>query len=163
MAAVGVGSVATSPSRGGDEDASSATNRPLSDSGACRQLKDYGGAGKNIVYRCDARAVMKTADARAALDSSIPVSFGGEGKYRTNATARSFGRDEAASCERAVLNGLKNLQNRVTKNGGRRLTNVVAYKAGASGKFDRTYLPAGQVDCIVATFQSRVVMRGSVN
>lgn len=157
-------SACSSTGGGSDTPASAKTsNRPLSNSGACKQINDYGGKGKNIVYRCNIAAVLKTSDAQAALDN-IPVSYGSNGKWRTNATARSFGRDEAASCERAVLNGILSLQNRVKKQGGSRLTNVVSYRAGSNGHFDRhSFLPAGQADCIVATFQSRVVLRGSVN
>ncbi|STZ76476.1 hypothetical protein [Bergeriella denitrificans] len=144
--------------------ASTSGQESRADSGACRLLADHEGRGKNMVYRCNINAVMKTADARAALDANIPVSFGGNGKYRTNATARSLGKDEAASCERAVVNAVNNLQNRVKKDGGKRLTNVVSYAAQNNGRFDaKRFLPAGQADCIVATFQSRVVLRGSVN
>ncbi|ASK28063.1 hypothetical protein [Neisseria chenwenguii] len=140
-----------------------ASAAPATDSGACRLLANNEGKGKNMVYRCNVSRVLATPDARAALDSNIPVSFGAGGKYRTNASARSFGRDEAASCERAVVNAVNNLQVRVKKDGGKRLTNVESYAAQNNGRFDRNrMLPAGEADCIVATFQTRVVMRGSV-
>lgn len=154
-------------STGNNSTSSSSTERQssshtISDSNACKQLRDNGGKGKNIVFRCNIASIVRSAEGQAALDN-MPISYGGNGKYRTNAVSRSFGRDEAASCERAILNGVKNLQDRVKKNGGSRLTNVVAYRAGNDGKFDRSLLPAGQADCIVATWQSRAVMRGSVN
>lgn len=133
-----------------------------SSSNACKLLADHGGKGKNMVFRCHINTVLKDSIAKGDLES-MPISFGGNGKYRTNATARSFGNDEAASCERAVTNALKSLQNRVNKEGGRRVTEAVSYRAGSNGRFDaKSYAPAGYADCIVATFQSRAVMRGSV-
>lgn len=143
-----------------DSVATAATPAPTA-STACTLLADYAGAGKNIVYRCDVKAILKAGVASSEL-TNMPTSFGSGGQFRTNATANAFSKDPGLSCERAVTNALNNLQNRVVKDGGRRLTNVVAYKAGTRGRFDQSYLPAGQADCIVATFQSRVVMRGSV-
>lgn len=142
--------------------AESTPARTASSSSACTLLTDHGGKGKNVVYRCNISAVLRDSIAKGDL-KNMPVSYGGTGRYRTNAMARSFGNDGAASCERAVTNALKSLQTRVQKEGGRRVVNAVSYRAGSNGRFDaNSFAPAGQADCIVATFQSRTVMRGSV-
>lgn len=159
---------ACSSTGGGSADTSSkdsgsrAESRPA-DSGACKLLKDNEGRGKNLVYRCNIAAVLKTDEAKSNLNTSMAISYGGTGSLRTNATSRSFGRDEAASCERAVVNGLNNLQNpRRAKGTVRRLSSVGSYAAGNNGKFESGRMaPAGYADCIVATWQSRTVMRGT--
>ncbi|WP_274572270.1 hypothetical protein [Neisseria leonii] len=150
--------------KGGGAGASSAPGRSaVADSGACKLQRDNEGAGKNMVFRCNIAAVLKTAEAQSALSNNVPVSFGGSGELRTNAAARSFGRDEAKSCERAIINGVNNLQNpRRARGTVRRVNHVGSYAAGNNGRFDSGRMaPAGYADCIVATFQSRTVMRGT--
>lgn len=145
-----------------DSGSRASQNAAPAESSACKLLKDNEGRGKNIVYRCNIAAVLKTEGAKSEL-TSMPISYGGTGALRTNATSRSFGRDEAASCERAVVNGLNNLQNpRRAKGTVRRLSSVGSYAAGNNGKFESGRMaPAGYADCIVATWQSRTVMRGT--
>lgn len=161
LSLVAAAALAACQSNGGSEPVRTAAAGGQS-TGACKLTADYAGTGKNAVYRCDVGAILSKGTASGVLSKDIPVSFGQGGSYRTNAAARSFGNDDALSCERAVTNALNNLQNRVKRDGGRSLTNVVSYKAGSNGRFDANrFLPAGEADCIVATFQSRAVMRGS--
>lgn len=144
-------------------DSSMPSNTVQPSSSACKLMADYGGHGKNIVYRCNISAVLRTADAQSALKNNVPVSYGYGGQLRTNATARSFARNDAASCERAVINAINNLQNpRKAKGAVRRVTNVSSYAAQNNGRFNSGRMaPVGQADCIVATFQSHTVMRGT--
>lgn len=145
-------------SRSGGASASSAS----SGSGACRLLGEYGSKGKNEVYRCNLSAVLASAEAKQEL-SGIRVSAGGGGQLRANGVARSFARDDAASCERAIINGVRKLQNpRNARGTVRSVSNVGSYAAGSNGKFDSgRFAPAGTADCIVATWQSRTVLRGT--
>lgn len=133
-------------------------------SGACKLLGQYGSKGQNDVYRCNISAVLSSAEGRAEL-GSMRVSVGGGGQLRANGVARSFARDDASSCERAIINGVKKLQNpRRAKGTVRSVSNVGSYAAGSNGKFDSgRYAPAGTADCIVATWQSRTVLRGTPN
>lgn len=164
LALAACGSTGSSKASSSQDSGSRDSSKPAAaDSGACKLMKDNEGRGKNLVYRCNIAAVMKTADAQANLNTGMAISYGGTGELRTNATSRSFGRDEAVSCERAVINGLNNLQNpRHAKGTVRRLSSVGSYAAGNDGKFQSGRMaPAGYADCIVATWQSRTVMRGT--
>lgn len=138
-----------------------------SDTSACRLLHEYEAKGKNVVYRCSGTKILASQEAKDALYNHISVSFSAGGSVIRNdlqsrPVARSFGRDDGASCERAFINGVKKFQETTMKNRGTRVVDLVSYEAGSDGRFKRTLLPRGQFDCIVATFQSRMVMRGDL-
>lgn len=138
-----------------------------SSSGACVLQHDYEGKGKNKVYRCLGSKLMILPEVKAEIDPSISVSFNGGGRVVRNdlqsrPVARSFGRNEGDSCERAFVNGVIRFQQAAKKNNATRVTDLKSFAAGSNGRFERRMLPAGQFDCIVATFQSRMTMRGDV-
>ena len=76
---------------------------------ACRLLRDNNpGKGRNMIYRCDGRAVLASSEAREALDPSTPVSFGGGGNVIARGlisrqAANATGRSDEIACERALV------------------------------------------------------------
>ena len=129
---------------------------------SCRMIRgDNATHGRNVRYRCNGRAVLASAEARAQLDPSVPVSFGGGGiAVRRNLVARQSanapGRitDEAA-CERALINAAKRFQDTAKKSGATRVTNFHSY-------FDRQVQRGGTYDCEAGTMFARVIMRGDI-
>ncbi|MCP2041267.1 hypothetical protein L1281_001865 [Neisseria sp. HSC-16F19] len=159
-----------SSSEPADSSSSSRQDRPSArnqDSGrtsggsACRLLRDNNpGKGRNMIYRCDGRAVLASSEARAALDSSTPVSFGGGGSVIargliTRQAANATGRSDEIACERAFVNAAKKFQETARKRGGSRVVNFHSY-------FDRKPLHGGQYDCQAGSFHARVVMKGDI-
>lgn len=130
-------------------------------SGHCRLLQgDTGGAGRKVVYRCNGQAILNSAEAKAVLDPSVTVSFGGGGAVIKNdlitrQAANRVGKTDSATCERALLNAAKKFQETALKHGGRRVSDFHSY-------YDRKTLKGGQFDCEVGSFHGRVVMKGDV-
>ncbi len=128
---------------------------------ACRLLRDNNpGKGRNMIYRCDGRAVLASAEARSVLDPNTPVSFGGGGSVIaagliTRQAANATGRSDEVACERAFINAAKKFQETARKRGGSRVVNFYSY-------FDRKPLRGGQYDCQAGTFHARVVFKGDI-
>lgn len=128
---------------------------------ACRLLRDNKpNKGRNMMYRCDGRAVLASSEARAALDPSISISFGGGGQALARGlisrqAANATGRADEVACERAFVNAAKRFQDTARSRGGSRVVNFHSY-------FDRQPLRNGQYDCQAGSFHARVVMRGDI-
>ena len=128
----------------------------------CRLLQDDdpNRGGRKVVYRCNGRAVLASEEAKSALNSSVPVSFGGGGhtvraNLITRQAANAANKSDEAACERAFINAAHKFQETAQARGGSRVSNFHSY-------YNRQVLRGGQYDCEVGTFHARVVMRGDI-
>lgn len=128
----------------------------------CRLLQDDdpNRGGRKVVYRCNGRTVLASEEAKSALNSSVPVSFGGGGhtvraNLITRQAANAANKSDEAACERAFINAALKFQQTAQSHGANRVTNFHSY-------YNRQVLRGGQYDCEVGTFHARVVIRGNI-
>ena len=104
--------------------------------------------------------MLASEEAKGALNSSVPVSFGGGGhtvraNLITRQAANAANKSDEAACERAFINAAHKFQETAQARGGSRVSNFHSY-------YNRQVLRGGQYDCEVGTFHARVVMRGDI-
>ncbi|MBP3194584.1 MAG: hypothetical protein J6M05_02820 [Cardiobacteriaceae bacterium] len=129
-------------------------------SGFCTLARgDLATGGKNVLYRCNGRAILQTAQAQRFLNKfPIQVSFdqipGQVIKQNdiTHQSANASGRTDAVACERAVINAAAKFQRTAAKNGARGVSNLHSW-------FEKQPITGGEVICQAGTFHARVVMR----
>ena len=137
------------------------TRSAAASSSTCRMTKsDAPGAGRKVVYRCDGRAVLASAEAKSVLNGGADIHFGSAGAavksgLITRQAARRFGTSDEAACERAYLNAAKKFQEVARAHGGTKVANFQSY-------LDKKAISGGQYECEVGTFHGRVVIRADV-
>lgn len=146
---------------GGGAATKGASAASASSKGICQQVRgDTSGGGRNVLYLCNGRAVLNSAEAQSLLSGGAKIHFDSVGgvikaDLLTRQSARRMGKSDEEACERAFINAAKKFQETTAKMGGSRVGHFQSYH-------DKKALSGGQYHCEVGTFHGRVVMRGDV-
>ena len=139
-------------SAGNSGSASSHEQHAGKDSGACRSVGEghkVNGKGKNDVYMCKASVALNSDEAKSVLNPNIKVSYGSTGN--TN----MVGKSPEESCQRAFLSTVKRFQSTAVQRKAKSVR-LVSY-------FDKKTVGGNEYECHVATWNSRVVLKGSLH
>lgn len=126
----------------------------------CRSIgegRKINNKGKNDAYMCSASAALNSAEAREVLDSGISVSYGNPGGKTlvSRQVANAVGKTPEETCQRAFLNTVKRFQSTAARE-GKKSVRVTSY-------FDRKTVGGNQYECHIGTWNSRVVLKGSIH
>lgn len=137
-----------------------AASSPVSVSyGACRPA----GTGhtinrhaKNDIYMCSVSAAMNSAKAKEVLDPAVRIRYGSAGSnpLTSRQISNAVGKSPEETCQQAFLSTLIQFQKAAKKRNARNAS-VVSY-------YDKKTVGGGVYECHIATFNSKVVLRGSV-
>lgn len=157
---VGLLTLSACQSTGGTS-ANAGTSSQAPSKGICQQVRgDTSGAGRNVLYLCNGRAVLNSTAAQSVLSGGAKIHFESVGSViksglLTRQAANRVGNSDEETCERAFINAAKKFQETTAKMGGSRVGHFQSYH-------DKKALSGGQYHCEVGTFHGRVVMRGDV-
>lgn len=115
------------------------------------------GRAKNDIYMCSASAALNSAKAKEVLDPSIRIRYGsaGRGDLTSRQTSSAVGRTADETCQQAFLSTAIQFQ-KAAATRGRKSATMTSY-------YDRKTVGGNTYECHIATFHSKVVMRGSVH
>ncbi|OSI13523.1 hypothetical protein BWD07_00680 [Neisseria canis] len=113
--------------------------------------------GKNDAYMCSASAALNSQEAKEVLDSSIKVSYGSTGGKTmvSRQVANAVGKTPDQTCQRAFLSAVKRFQSTAAKKNAKSVR-LVSY-------FDKQTKGGSEYECHIGTWNSRVVLKGSVH
>ncbi|OFN80786.1 hypothetical protein [Neisseria sp. HMSC064E01] len=129
-------------------------------SGACRSAgegRKVNGKGKNDIYMCKASVALNSAEAKSVLNPNIKVSYGSTGNKTlvSRQIANMVGKSPEESCQRAFLSTVKRFQSTAVEKNAKSV-HLVSY-------FDKKTVGGDEYECHVATWNSRVVLKGSLH
>lgn len=130
------------------------------DSGACRSIgegRKINGKGQNDGYMCSASAALNSAEAQELLNPAIKVSYGSTGGKTlvSRQVANAVGKTPEETCQRAFLNAVKRFESTAQKQGAKSIR-LVSY-------FDKQTKGGSEYECHIGTWNSRVVLKGSLH
>lgn len=113
--------------------------------------------GKNDAYLCSAAAALNSAEAKEVLNPNIAVSYGTPGGKTlvSRQVANAVGKSPEETCQRAFLNTVKRFESTATRT-GKKSVRVTSY-------FNKNTLSGGEYECHIGTWNSRVVLKGSLH
>lgn len=158
-AALLLGACANKPTHHSPSDKQTASSSAAAGYGACRPA----GSGhtinrhaKNDIYMCSVSAAMSSAKAKEVLDPAIRIRYGSAGSHplTSRQISNAVGKSPEESCQQAFLSTLIQFQKAAKKRNARNAS-VVSY-------YDKKTVGGGVYECHIATFNSKVVLRGSV-
>lgn len=126
----------------------------------CRSIgegRKINNKGKNDGYMCSASAALNSAEAKEVLDANISVSYGNPGGKTlvSRQVANAVGKTPEETCQRAFLNTVKRFQSTAARE-GKRAVRVTSY-------FDKKTIVGSEYECHIGTWNSRVVLKGSLH
>lgn len=129
-------------------------------SGVCRSVGEghkVNGKGKNDVYMCKASVALNSDEAKSVLNPNIKVSYGSTGNTTlvSRQIANMVGKSPEESCQRAFLSTVKRFQSTAVQRKAKSVR-LVSY-------FDKKTVGGNEYECHVATWNSRVVLKGSLH
>ena len=112
--------------------------------------------GKNDAYLCSASAALNSAEAKEVLNPNIRVSYGNVSGNTlvSRQIANAVGKTADETCQRAFLNTVKRFQSTAERKGSNTVR-VISY-------FDKKTVDNGEYECHIGTWNSRVVLKGTV-
>ena len=112
--------------------------------------------GKNDAYLCSASAALNSAEAKEVLNPNIRVSYGNVSGNTlvSRQIANAVGKTADETCQRAFLNTIKRFQSTAERKGSNAVR-VISY-------FDKKTVGNGEYECHIGTWNSRVVLKGTV-
>ena len=112
--------------------------------------------GKNDAYLCSASAALNSAEAKEVLNPNIRVSYGNVSGNTlvSRQIANAVGKTADETCQRAFLNTVKRFQSTAERKGSNAVR-VISY-------FDKKTVGNGEYECHIGTWNSRVVLKGTV-
>ena len=119
------------------------TQKTTAAGSACRSMGEghkVNGKGQNDIYMCKVDVALNSAEAKSALDPSIRVHYGSTSgaTLTSRQISNSVGKTPDETCQRAFLSAV----------------HLVSY-------FDKVTKGGNEYECHIATFNSRVVLKGS--
>lgn len=146
-------SASTPPAQSG----SSASVAPQAEGSMCRSINTGKNTkGKNDAYLCSASAALNSAEAKEVLNPNIRVSYGNVSGNTlvSRQIANAVGKTADETCQRAFLNTIKRFQSTAERKGSNAVR-VISY-------FDKKTVGNGEYECHIGTWNSRVVLKGTV-
>lgn len=146
-------SASTPPAQSG----SSASVAPQAEGSMCRSINTGKNTkGKNDAYLCSASAALNSAEAKEVLNPNIRVSYGNVSGNTliSRQIANAVGKTADETCQRAFLNTVKRFQSTAERKGSNAVR-VISY-------FDKKTVGNGEYECHIGTWNSRVVLKGTV-
>ncbi|MDO1509662.1 MULTISPECIES: hypothetical protein [unclassified Neisseria] len=145
----------SAPSASGNE----AHAQSHSAGGACRSIgegRKINNKGKNDAYLCSARAALNSSEAKQVLNPNIHVSYGNVGGKTlvSRQIANAVNKTPEETCQRAFLSAVKRFQSTAQRYNSKSV-HVVSY-------FDKKTVGGDQYECHIGTWNSRVVLKGSI-
>ncbi|WP_234395908.1 hypothetical protein [Neisseria wadsworthii] len=142
------------------ETRSSEVQSPTKTSGACRSIgegRKINNKGKNEAYMCSASAALNSKEAHEVLNPAIKVSYGSTGNQTlvSRQVANSVGKTPDETCQRAFLSAVKRFQSTAVKQNAKSVR-LVSY-------FDKQTKGGSEYECHIGTWNSRVVLKGSLH
>ncbi|MDO4640318.1 MAG: hypothetical protein Q4A84_01240 [Neisseria sp.] len=127
---------------------------------ACRSIgegRKFNNKGQNDGFMCSAAAALNSAEAKEVLDPSIKVSYGSVGSQTlvSRQIANAVHKTPDETCQRAFLSAVKRFQGTAAKKKARSVR-MVSY-------FDKQTKGGSEYECHIGTWNSRVVLKGSLN
>ena len=112
--------------------------------------------GKNDAYLCSASAALNSAEAKEVLNPNIRVSYGNVSGNTlvSRQIANAVGKTADETCQRAFLNTVKRFQSTAERKGSNAVR-VISY-------FDKKTVGNDEYECHIGTWNSRVVLKGTV-
>lgn len=125
---------------------------------ACRSMGEghkVNGKGQNDIYMCKVDVALNSTEAKSALDPSIRVHYGSTSgaTLTSRQIANSVGKTPDETCQRAFLSAVKRFQSTALRKKAKSV-HLVSY-------FDKVTKGGNEYECHIATFNSRVVLKGS--
>ncbi len=110
---------------------------------------------KNDIYMCKVDVALNSAEAKSALDPSIRVHYGSTSgaTLTSRQISNSVGKTPDETCQRAFLSAVKRFQSTALRKKAKSV-HLVSY-------FDKVTKGGNEYECHIATFNSRVVLKGS--
>ena len=146
-------SASTPPAQSG----SSASVAPQAEGSMCRSINTGKNTkGKNDAYLCSASAALNSAEAKEVLNPNIRVSYGNVSGNTlvSRQIANAVGKTADETCQRAFLNTVKRFQSTAERKGSNAVR-VMSY-------FDKKTVGNDEYECHIGTWNSRVVLKGTV-
>jgi hypothetical protein len=116
-------------------------------------------------YTLKIQDVVNSPDYQTKVGTAIPFYFGNQptppiaqklGEWVTSKKTNSFNKSDEEACRWVMLSALIELRERVTKEGGNAVINVVSY-------YDREEIPdKSEYECHVGVFVAGVALKGTV-
>ena len=136
---------------------STASVAPQAEGSMCRSINTGKNTkGKNDAYLCSASAALNSAEAKEVLNPNIRVSYGNVSGNTlvSRKIANAVGKTADETCQRAFLNTVKRFQSTAERKGSNAVR-VISY-------FDKKTVGNGEYECHIGTWNSRVVLKGTV-
>ena len=136
---------------------STASVEPQAEGSMCRSINTGKNTkGKNDAYLCSANAALNSAEAKEVLNPNIRVSYGNVSGNTlvSRQIANAVGKTADETCQRAFLNTVKRFQSTAERKGSNAVR-VISY-------FDKKTVGNGEYECHIGTWNSRVVLKGTV-
>ncbi len=136
---------------------STASVAPQAEGSMCRSINTGKNTkGKNDAYLCSASAALNSAEAKEVLNPNIRVSYGNVSGNTlvSRQIANAVGKTADETCQRAFLNTVKRFQSTAERKGSNAVR-VMSY-------FDKKTVGNGEYECHIGTWNSRVVLKGTV-
>ena len=146
-------SASTPPAQSG----SNASVAPQAEGSMCRSINTGKNTkGKNDAYLCSASAALNSAEAKEVLNPNIRMSYGNVSGNTlvSRQIANAVGKTADETCQRAFLNTVKRFQSTAERKGSNAVR-VISY-------FDKKTVGNGEYECHIGTWNSRVVLKGTV-
>ena len=129
------------------------TQKTTAADSACRSMGE--GQGQNDIYMCKVDVALNSTEAKSALDPSIRVHYGSTSgaTLTSRQISNSVGKTPDETCQRAFLSAVKRFQSTAHRKKAKSV-HLVSY-------FDKVTKGGNEYECHIATFNSRVVLKGS--
>ena len=129
-------------------------------SAACRSIgegRKINNKGQNDGYMCNANIALNSEEAKSVLDPNIRVSYGSTSgaTLTSRQVANAVGKSPDETCQRAFLSAVKRFQSTAQRRNSKSVR-VVSY-------FDKKTVGGSEYECHIGTWNSRVVLKGSIN
>lgn len=150
------GNSSSADTGGNHTSATTATNS----SSACRSIgegRKINNKGQNDGYMCKANTALSSEEAKSVLDPNIRVSYGNTSgaTLTSRQVANAVGKSPDETCQRAFLSAVKRFQSTAQRR-NKHSVQVVSY-------FDKRTVGGSEYECHIGTWNSRVVLKGSIN
>ena len=134
------------------------TQKTTAAGSVCRSMGEghkVNGKGQNDIYMCKVDVALNSAEAKSALDPSIRVHYGSTSgaTLTSRQISNSVGKTPDETCQRAFLSAVKRFQSTALRKKAKSV-HLVSY-------FDKVTKGGNEYECHIATFNSRVVLKGS--